>query len=115
MSKVISSTFDYIQSNIDTRRGSTLRLEGKSFMYDPGYGAYVEAWPMDGYFLTWLHLEGIVVAIHNALYLRGRFKTAFFNIRDEIMGAIGAGNLRKGNITVENTLTQNGSNITSDQ
>lgn len=44
------------------------------FIYNQGYGAYIEAWSTGAGLLTWSFLEGAVVAMYNALYMRGKYR-----------------------------------------
>lgn len=95
MAKTILSTYDYTQYNIGTKGDGFLLAWNEPFVYDQHNGAYSEALSAPDQFLTWSYLEGVVVAMYNALYLRGKYKSSSFDILDEHMGVTGHGFLSK--------------------
>ena len=96
MLEVITSTHDYIQQIIAVGGNGLLSDKDDPFIFDEHLGAYIEVRSAHPHLLTWAYLEGVVVAIHNALYLREKYKTSTFHIWDTQVGVIGAGALRKG-------------------
>ena len=94
MSRTILSTYDYVRQVIATRGDGVLHGREDPFLYNPLYGAYIEVRSADNHFLTWAYLEGVMVALYNALYLRGKFKTATFQIVETDF-LIGTGRLRE--------------------
>jgi len=104
MSKAILSTYEHIQEIIGSSGDGLIPAEEDPFIYDKGYGAYIEVWSANAQLLTWSLFEGVVVAMYNALYLRGKYKTLSFTIWDGRVGMIGLGKMSKGYIsTVSNT------------
>lgn len=98
MSEVILSTYGYIQDIIGTKGDGLLPAKEDPFIYDKGHGAYIEIWSAGSQLLSWGFLEGAVVAMYNALYLRGKYRTLSFTMWDARVGMVGLGNLSKGNI-----------------
>ena len=96
MFMAIISTYDHVQKAISTEGDRVVSPGEDPFVYNKLYGAYVEAWSVNNHLLTWAYLEGVVVAIYNALYLRAKYKTANFSIWDAGAGLVGMGNLREG-------------------
>ena len=114
MLNAITSTYEYIRQTIAIRGDMVLSSKEDPFIYDEHLGAYIEAGSVHPHFLTWAYLEGAVVAIHNALYLQGKYKTSAFSIWDEQVGMVGAGSLRKGEKAHGNSLTNIARNMSND-
>lgn len=103
MSEAIISTYEYIQNIIDNQGDGIIPAGKDPIILNQHHGAYIEVWSVNGHFLTWSYLEGVTVAMYNALFLRARYKTSNFNIWDGAIGMIGVGNLRRGETALPKT------------
>ncbi|CAF9939290.1 hypothetical protein IMSHALPRED_001282 [Imshaugia aleurites] len=96
MSDTILSAHIHILSTIAAKGDSVLSASEDPFVYDPGYGAFIRARSANGRHLTWTFLEGVVVALHNGLFLRGRYRASEFWIWDGVLGLVGLGEMGAG-------------------
>lgn len=97
MSEAILSTYGYIRDIIGSKGDSLLPAEEDPLIYDKGHGAHVEVWSAGSQLLSWGFLEGAVVAMYNASYLRGKYRMLSFMMWDPRVGIAGLGNFSKGN------------------
>lgn len=74
MSEAILSTYEYIRYMILSIGDGLLSEAEYPFISNQGHGAYIEAWSAGAELLTWSFLEGAVVAMYNAPYMRGKYK-----------------------------------------
>lgn len=93
MNFTILSAYSNITSTIASKGDSTIPTSEDPFMYNKGYGAFIAVHSALGRHLTWSLLEGAVVGLHNALYLRGRYRASEFWMWDELVVLIGVGEM----------------------
>ena len=93
MSHTILSAYNHIISTIASEGDSILPASQDPFLYNKGYGAFIEAHSAKGRHLTWSYLQGAVVALYNGLYLRGQYRTCEFGVLDGIAGLVGVGKM----------------------
>ncbi|KAK3174082.1 hypothetical protein OEA41_001326 [Lepraria neglecta] len=94
MKKTILTTYDFIYHVISTEGDGDLPPDEDPFLMNEHYGASIVASSAQGHKLTWELLKGAVVGLYNALYLKGIYKTASFEIWDGSLGIVGAGQLK---------------------
>ncbi len=97
MSEAILLTYRHIRDIIGSKGDGLLPAEEDPFTYNKGHGAFIEIWSAGSQLLSWGFLKGAVVAMYNALFLRGKYRTLSFMISDARVGIVGLGNLSKGN------------------
>lgn len=93
MSHTILSAYNHIISTIASEGDSILPASEDPFLYNKGYGAFIEAHSAKGRHLTWSFLEGAVVGLYNGLYLGRRYRTCEFWVLDGMAGLVGVGRL----------------------
>ena len=93
MSHTLHSAYNHIISTIASKGDSILPASEDPFLYNEGYGAFIEAHSAKGRHLTWSFLEGAVVGLYNGLYLDGWYRTCDFWILDGMAGLVGIGRM----------------------
>ena len=94
MKKTILATHDFIYFVISTEGDADLPPNEDPFLVNEHYGASIVASSAQGHKLTWELLKGAVVGLYNALYLKGIYKTANFEIWDSGLAMVGEGQLK---------------------
>ena len=94
MKNTILTTYGFIYHVISTEGDGDLPPNEDPFVMNEHYGASIVASSALGHKLTWELLKGPVVGLYNALYLKGIYKTASFEIWDGGLGTVGEGRLR---------------------
>lgn len=80
MSQTLLSIYAYALNIIRDRGDGLLLAEENPFIYNKGHGAYIEVWSASSQSLSWGFLEGAIVGMSNALYLRGKYRTLNFTL-----------------------------------
>ena len=93
MRNTVLSLYRHITSTIASSGDSILPASKDPFVYNQGYGAFIEAHSAEGRHLTWSYLEGAVVGLYNGLYLRGAYRTSEFRVWDAVAGLVGVGKM----------------------
>ena len=105
MSVTILSAYDNITSTIASKGDSRLPASEDPFVYNNGKGAFIAVHSGIGGHLTWSLLEGAVVGLHNALYLRGRYKASEFWMWDGPVRLVGVGEMGSAVVGKNGTVT----------
>ena len=94
MRKTILATYNFIWGIISAEGDTDLPPQEDPFVFNQHHGASIVASSIGGHKLTWGLVKGAVLGLYNALYLKGMYKTASFELWDGSQGKVGEGFLR---------------------